>query len=104
MPRSKDGALSGWGCGGAVLMSDGADEMILDGLEIGLERYAKQLQEFNALVLDNRLVSQVLVDIHDNEGWETIERIFWAFQFGYLIGVHSRDPPTPDVDENRGYQ
>lgn len=79
-------------------------ESLSDALGIGLERYAKQLQEFIALVLDNRLVSHVLVDIHDNEGWETVERIFWAFQFGYLIGVHSRDPPTPDMDDIRGYQ
>ena len=39
-------------------------------------------------------------------GWESVERIFWAFQFSYLLGVHADHGPNsaPDVDENRGYQ
>ena len=75
-------------------------------LDIGWERFSKQIDEFSTLVNESNVVSDVLQSIHDNEGWESMERIFWAFQFGYLLGVHADHGPNsaPDVDENRGYQ
>ena len=81
-------------------------DTIYGTLDIGWERFSKQIDEFSTLVNESDVVSDVLQSIHDNEGWESMERTFWAFQFGYLLGVHADHGPNsaPDVDENRGYQ
>ncbi len=81
-------------------------DTVYDALDIGLERFTQQVKEFEALVNENNVVSDVLQSIYDNEDWTPVERIFWAFQFGYLLRVHADHGPNsaPDVDENRGYQ
>ncbi len=92
-------------------MSDGADEMIYDGLDIGLERFEEQVKQFEALVQSNSRISTVLLEIHNAEKLESIERVFWAFQFGYQIGIASSArlaadtaDSDRDTDANRGYQ
>lgn len=74
-----------------------------DAPDIMLERFESQLDEFMALIRESDSILDVLQSIHENEGWGSTERIFWAFQFGYYVGRTSGGP-LPDVDENRGYQ
>jgi len=79
---------------------------VYDALNIGMKRFSKQAREFYELLQKNGYVSEVLQSIHDNEDWTTVERVFWAFQFGYLIGVGEENcgAVAKDQDVDRGYQ
>lgn len=81
-------------------------DTVYDALDIGLERFTQHVKEFEALVNENNVVSDVLQSIYDNEDWTPVERIFWAFEFGYMLGMHGdHDQDTAsDMDEYRGYQ
>lgn len=78
------------------------------GLGGAVELFDRQMSVYVRIVRGNSRVSEVLAAFLNQEDWVEAERIFWAFQFGYLLGSNGCIPPrSPSGDEEdvgRGYQ
>lgn len=81
-----------------------SDDLISDAIGV-LDRFQRELGEFTEIVSKNNQISDTLLDIVTRDEWPLISKIFWAFEFGYLIAADRLGGEgCVDPDSTRGYQ
>jgi len=72
---------------------------------IGVLDFQREFEVFKGIVSKNNQISDTLRDIVTHDEWPLISKIFWAFEFGYLVAADRLAPVgCVDPDSTRGYQ